>query len=74
MSRLSEETFYEHKTKTSGKVPEKNLWSVGNITIDYRTLHYFLVYVLVLRHSNHATIIGPKMQFLYVVNNEIHVN
>lgn len=41
MSRLSEKTFYEQKNKTSGKVPEKYLWSVGNITM---IIGYFTIF------------------------------
>ncbi|KAI5444065.1 hypothetical protein KIW84_012617 [Lathyrus oleraceus] len=72
LSRISEEEYHEKSIESHGREePPKDFWSVGNFFINDRLLHYFLVYVMIPRNSNHCNIIDVEMQVLYAVKNDI---
>lgn len=75
LSGLSEHQFYNKRKKSSGRdLPERVYWSPTNFTLNDRMLHYFLVYVIVPRYSNHCTITDPEMMLLYAIKNNFHVD
>lgn len=75
LSRLSEHQFYNKRKKSlGGDLLECVYWSPAKFTIDDRMLHYFLVYVIVLRFSNHCTITDPEMMLLYAIKNNFRVD
>ncbi|KAI5401589.1 hypothetical protein KIW84_066170 [Lathyrus oleraceus] len=75
LSRLSEHQFYNKRKKSSGgDLPERVYWSSAKFTLDDRMLHYFLVYVIVPRYSNHCTITDPEMMLLYAIKNNFCVD
>ncbi|KAI5396766.1 hypothetical protein KIW84_062843 [Lathyrus oleraceus] len=57
-----------------GEEPPKDFWSAGKFFINDRLLHYFLVYVIIPRNSNHCTVIDTEMQALYAIKNGITLN
>lgn len=60
LSQLSEHQFYNKRKKSfGGDNPKRVYWSPAKFSIDDRMLHYFLVYVIVPRFSNHCTITDP---------------
>lgn len=64
--RLSEHDFIQKRKKIqSGKLLERNSWSVGIFYIDDRLIHYILGYVIVPKYSNHSTISDTEMEILY---------
>lgn len=75
LSRLSEHQFYNKRKKSfGGDNLERVYWSLAKFSIDDRMLHYFLVYVVVPRFSNHCTITDPKMMLLYSIKTHFHVD
>ncbi|KAI5432051.1 hypothetical protein KIW84_035981 [Lathyrus oleraceus] len=75
LSRLSEHQFYNKRKKSSGgDLPERVYCSSAKFTLDDRMLHYFLVYVIVPRYSNHCTITDSKMLLLYAIKNNFLVD
>lgn len=57
LSRISEEEYHEKRVEShGGEEPPKDFWSAGNFFINDRLLHYFLVYVMIPRNSNHCNI------------------
>lgn len=74
LSRLSEHQFYNKRNKSFGDNPERVYWSPTKFSIDDRMLHYFLVYVVVPRFSNHCTITDPEMMLLYSIKTHFHVD
>jgi hypothetical protein len=75
LSRLSEHQIYNKRKKSSGgDNSERVYWSLENFSINDRMLHYFLVYVVVLRFSNHCTITDPEFLLLYSIKTNFHVD
>jgi hypothetical protein len=75
LSGLSEHQFYNKRKKSSGgDLPERVYWSSAKFTLDDRMLHYFLVYVIVPRYSNHCTITDSEMTLLYAIKNNFCVD
>lgn len=75
LSRLSEHQFYNKRKKSfGGDNPKRVYWSPAKFSIDDRMLHYFLVYVIVSRFSNHCTITNPKMMLLYAIKTHFRVD
>ncbi|KAI5401974.1 hypothetical protein KIW84_066437 [Lathyrus oleraceus] len=62
------------RKKNSGGLPERVYWSPVKFSLNDRMLHYSLAYVLVLRYSNHYTIIDSEMLLLYAIKNNIFVD
>ncbi|KAI5397598.1 hypothetical protein KIW84_063421 [Lathyrus oleraceus] len=72
---ISVEEYHEKRVEShDGEEPPKDIWSAGNFFINDRLPHYFLVYVMIFRNSNHFNIIDVEMQALYAVKNDIVVN
>ncbi|KAI5436012.1 hypothetical protein KIW84_022444 [Lathyrus oleraceus] len=75
LSRLSEHQIYNKRNKSyGGDNPERVYWSPAKFSINDRMLHYFLVYVVVPRFSNHCTITDPEMMLLYSIKTHFHVD
>ncbi|KAI5446366.1 hypothetical protein KIW84_014267 [Lathyrus oleraceus] len=75
LSRILEEEYHEKRVDSHGEEePPKDFWSARNFFINDRLLHYFLVYVMIPRNSNHCNITDLEMQALYTVKNDIAVN
>ncbi|KAI5386737.1 hypothetical protein KIW84_073041 [Lathyrus oleraceus] len=68
-------TFYNKRKKCfGGDNPKRVYWSPAKFSIYDRMLHYFLVYVIVPRFSNHCTITDPEMMLLYATKTHFHVD
>lgn len=52
----------------------KGTMTVGILTPEDRLLHYFLTYVIVPKHSNHAQINELELQLMYAMKHHIKVN
>lgn len=75
LSRLSEHQTYNKRKKSSeGDNPERVYWSPTKFSINDRMLHYFLVYAVVPRFSNHCTITDPEFLLLYSIKTNFHVD
>lgn len=75
LSRLFEHKLYNKRKKSlGGDLPKRVYWSPTKFTLDDRMLHYFLVYVIVPRFSNHCTITDAKMMLLYVIKNNVRLD
>ncbi|KAI5401653.1 hypothetical protein KIW84_066215 [Lathyrus oleraceus] len=66
--------YNKRKKSFGGDNPERVYWSPTKFSIDDRMLHYFLVYVVVPRFSNHCTITDPEMMLLYSIKTHVHVD
>ncbi|KAI5442585.1 hypothetical protein KIW84_011581 [Lathyrus oleraceus] len=75
LSRLYEHQFYNKRKKSFERDNlERVYWSPAQFSIDDRMLHYFLVYVIVLRFSNHCIITDPEMMLLYAIKTHFRVD
>ncbi|KAI5389759.1 hypothetical protein KIW84_075164 [Lathyrus oleraceus] len=75
LSRLSEHQLYNKRKKSfGGDNSERVYWSPTKFSIDDRMLHYFMVYVIVPRFSNHCTITDPEMMLLYAIKTHFRVD
>lgn len=75
LSHLSEHQIYNKRKKSSGgDNPKRVYWSSAKFSINDMMLHYFLVYVVVPRFSNHCTITDPEFLLLYSIKTNFHVD
>lgn len=70
LCRFSEEEI-RRKRQRSASSSNRDSFGTGNLTVDNRLLHYFLVYIIYQKSFNHATVTELDLEMMYgFIHNE----
>ncbi|KAF1879778.1 hypothetical protein Lal_00039722 [Lupinus albus] len=75
IGRISKEEIERRKQQSLGEtVKNRDILSVGYLTLEYRLVHYFLTYVILPKFSNYSQISDIELQLMYVIKFNIKIN
>ncbi|KAF1895980.1 hypothetical protein Lal_00046735 [Lupinus albus] len=73
--RISKEEIERRKQQSLGEtVKNRDILSIGYLTLEDRLIHYFLSYVILPKFSNHSQISDIELQLMYVIKFNIKIN
>ncbi|KAF1866017.1 hypothetical protein Lal_00013697 [Lupinus albus] len=73
--RISKEEIERRKQQSFGEtVKNRDILSVGYLTLEDRLIHYFLTYVILPKFSNHSQISDIELQLMYAIKFNIKIN
>ncbi|KAF1893025.1 hypothetical protein Lal_00024145 [Lupinus albus] len=73
--RIPKEEIEMRKQQSLGDtVKNRDILSVGYLTLEEHLVHYFLSYVILPKLSNHLQIIDIELQLMYVIKYNIKIN
>ncbi|KAF1862516.1 hypothetical protein Lal_00024417 [Lupinus albus] len=73
--RISKEEIESRKQQSLGEtVKKRDILSVGYLTLEDRSVHYFLTYVILPKFSNHSQISDIELQLMYAIKYNIKIN
>ncbi|KAF1898729.1 hypothetical protein Lal_00015472 [Lupinus albus] len=73
--RISKEEIETRKQQSLGEtVKNRDILSVGYLTLEDRLIHYFLSYVYLPKFSNHSQISDIELQLMYAIKFNIKIN
>ncbi|KAF1880031.1 hypothetical protein Lal_00022158 [Lupinus albus] len=73
--RISKEEIERRKQQSLGEtVKNRDILSVGYLTLEDRLVHYFLTYVILPKFSNHSQISDIELQLMYAIKFNTKIN
>lgn len=73
LCRFSEAEIRRKRQRTASSSQRETL-GVGNMTVEYRLLHYFLVYIIYQKSSNYAQVAEFDLELLYGLVHKDSIN
>ncbi|KAF1867998.1 hypothetical protein Lal_00042393 [Lupinus albus] len=75
MCRFSKYEIEMRKQLTLGEtIKSRDILAVGNLNLEDRLLHYFLIYVIIPKFSNHSQINELELQLMFALKHNLEVN
>ncbi|KAF1874216.1 hypothetical protein Lal_00030249 [Lupinus albus] len=72
--RISKEEIERRKQQSLGEtVKNRDILSIGYLTLEDRLVHYFLTYVILPKFSNHSQISDIELQLMYAIKFNIKI-